>query len=177
MPLAVPMMEEMLAALPPLGMEARVIDIACGTGNAGYAVAASYPTAHVTLLDRDADLLSIARAKLDEISSGASVYQHEILVDSSTLPGAPYDVVVASLALHDMIGQDVEGPEAEGRYELLFQGIRESLVDGGHLIVADHTGALGLYRQLKAMERAGFSDVDCAWRTDDYFVAGGRVSL
>ena len=65
--------------------------------------------------------------------------------------------------------------EAEGRYELLFHGIRDSLAPGGHLIIGDHVGALGLYRQLKAMERAGFVDVDVAWRQDDFFVCGGRV--
>jgi hypothetical protein len=37
-------------------------------------------------------------------------------------------------------------------------------------------GTLPLYPQLKAMERAGFTDVDCAWRQDDFFVFGGRVA-
>jgi len=36
-------------------------------------------------------------------------------------------------------------------------------------------GTLDLYRQLKAMERAGFHAVDCAWRQDDFFVAGGQT--
>ena len=91
------------------------------------------------------------------------------------IPGGPYDVVIASLALHAIIGHKTDAPEAESRYELLFQGIGGSLSPGGHLFVADHTGTLGLYRQLKAMERAGFTDVDCAWRQDEFFVAGGRM--
>jgi hypothetical protein len=43
-------------------------------------------------------------------------------------------------------------------------------------MVGDHVGALGLYRQMKAMERAGFTDVDCAWRQDEFFVCGARVA-
>ena len=70
----------------------------------------------------------------------------------------------------------MEGAEAESRYELLFRGIREGLTPGGHLMVADHVGILGLYRQMKAMERAGFTDVDCAWRQDEFFVCGARVA-
>ena len=89
--------------------------------------------------------------------------------------GGPYDIVLTSLALHAIIGHNVDPLEAESRYELLFHGIRDSLTPGGHLLVGDHVGTLGLFRQLKTMERAGFIDVDCAWRQDDFFVCGGRV--
>ena len=49
-----------------------------------------------------------------------------------------------------------------------------SLTPGGHLIFGDHVGALGLYEQLKLLEKVGFEDVDVAWRQNDCFVAGGR---
>jgi trans-aconitate methyltransferase len=175
MPLVMPMLEEMLAALPPLGDDVAVCDLACGTGNAGYAVMSAYPTVRVTLLDQDAELLSLAQAKLNEIREGSTMLQATIRADGEALPGGPYEVVVASLALQDIVGQDVQGPEAESRYELLFQGIYEALNPGGHVIVGDYVGTIGLYRQLKAMERAGFVDVDCAWRQNDFFVCGGRT--
>jgi hypothetical protein len=84
-------------------------------------------------------------------------------------------VVLASLALHALVGHETDPVEAESRYELLLQSIRDSLTPGGHLIIGDHVGVLPLYRHLKALERTGFVDVDCAWRVDDFFVIGGRV--
>ncbi|GIV57105.1 class I SAM-dependent methyltransferase [Rhodocaloribacter litoris] len=175
MPLVVPMLEEMLAALPPLDEHTSVCDLACGTGNAAFAVVSAYPMVRVTLIDEDPEMLALARAKLGDLRVDAEAFQVTVATDGEPLPGGPYDVIVASLALHAIVGPQVEGAEAETRYELLFQGLRDSLVPGGHLIVADHVGTLGLFRQMKAMERAGFADVDCAWRQDDFFVCGGRI--
>lgn len=176
MPLVFPMLEEMVAALPPLDAGAAVCDLACGTGNAAFTVLTAYPTVRLTLLDEDPDLLAIAAEKIAEFQPDLEVLQLSIRADGEPLPGGPYDVVLASLALHAIVGHDVDSPEAETRYELLLRGIREALTPGGHVIVADHVGTLGLYRQMKAMERAGFTDVDCAWRQDDFFVCGGRVA-
>ena len=49
-----------------------------------------------------------------------------------------------------------------------------SLAPGGHLLVGDHSGALGCYDQMRLMEEAGFTEVDVAWRFKDWFVIGGR---
>ncbi|MFQ5569404.1 MAG: class I SAM-dependent methyltransferase [Rhodothermales bacterium] len=175
MPLAIPMMEEMVTALPPLGAHTMVCDLACGTGNIAYMVLSAYPTVHLTLLDKDPELIAIARDKILGLQREVDAVETTLVTDGEPLPGGPYDVMLASLALHAIIGHDVDPMEAESRYELLLQGIRDSLTPGGHLIIGDHVGTLGLYRQLKAMERAGFVDVDCAWRQDDFFVCGGRV--
>jgi len=177
MPLVMPMLEEMLVALPPLTDQTAVCDLACGTGNAGCSVMSAYPMAHLTLIDENPDLLALARAKISEIQVDVKAIQATISADGEPLPGAPYDVILAALSLHALVGHHVDGPEADGRYELLFQGIRDSLVPGGHIIIGDHVGTLGLFRQMKALERASFVDVDCAWRQDDFFVCGGRVSF
>ncbi|MDX1546386.1 MAG: class I SAM-dependent methyltransferase [Rhodothermales bacterium] len=176
MPLVLPMLEEMVAALPPLDAATTVCDLACGTGNTAFICLSAYPDVHLTLLDEDPGLLAIARDKLSAIREDIDVLQAQIVGDGEALPGGPYDVVLAALALHTIIGHDVDPPEAETRYELLFQSVRDSLTPGGHVIVGDHVGTLGLFRQLKALERAGFVDVDCAWRQDDFFVCGGRVA-
>ncbi len=175
MPLALPMVEEMVAALPPLDAATSVCDLACGTGNTAFVLLTAYPTVQLTLLDEDPELLMLARHKIAEFREDVTALQASIATDGEPLPGAPYDVVMAALALHAIVGHDVEAAEAESRYELLFRSVRESLMPGGHLIVGDHVGTLGLFRQLKALERAGFLDVDCAWRQDDFFVCGGRV--
>ena len=175
MPLVIPMVEEMITALPPLDAHTVVCDLACGTGNTSFVLLTAYPTVQLTLLDEDPDLLAIARDKLSAFREDINVLQATVAADGEPLEGAPYDVVLASLAAHAIIGHDVDPAEAESRYELLFQSVRDSLMPGGHLIAGDHVGTLGLFRQLKALERAGFVDVDCAWRQDDFFVCGGRV--
>lgn len=175
LPLALPMLEEMVLALPPLPPGSSVCDLACGTGNASYMVAESYPGIHATLVDEDADLLAIAEGKVGRLLQNVEPLLVSVSEEDDAIPGGPYDAVVASLAVHALIGHDVDRPEAETRYELLFRAVRSSLSSGGHLLVGDHVGTLDLYSQLKAMERAGFTDVDCAWRQDDFFVAGGRA--
>ncbi len=175
LPLALPMLDELVLALPPLAPGTTVCDLACGTGNAAFTVIETYPAVEIILLDADADLLAHAADKVGSLTPDFEPLHATVSADGDPLPGGPYDVVVASLALHAIIGHDVERAEAETRYELLFRSIHEALTPGGHLLVGDHVGTLGLYAQLKAMERAGFEAVDCAWRQDDFFVAGGRV--
>jgi SAM-dependent methyltransferase len=176
LPLALPMLDEMVLALPPLAPGTTVCDLACGTGNAAFSVLDAYPGVHMVLLDEDDDLLAQATDKAGSLAPDIEPLRATVSADGEALPGGPYDVVVASLALHAIIGHEVERPEAESRYELLFRSIHEALTPGGHLLVGDHVGTLPLYAQLKAMERAGFQEVDCAWRQDDFFVAGGRVA-
>jgi len=175
MPLAIPMFEELLIALPPLVEDSLLCDLACGTGNGSFTVLSAYPSAGVVLIDKDAEMLQIANAKLNELQVDPQIIEATISTDGDSLPGGPYDAVVTTLSLHELVGENLSIHEAESRFELLFQSIRESLVPGGHLILGDHVGSLSLYRQLKAMERAGFQDVDCAWRQDDFFVAGGQA--
>ena len=176
MPQAIPMFEELAMALPPLPPGARVGDLACGTGNAAATVLDAYPQVELVLIDEDPDLLSIAQEKVGQFTRSVEPLRVSVPTDGAPLPGGPYDAVVASLALHAIVGQEVDRAEAESRYELLFQSILEPLRPGAHCLVGDHVGTLDLYAQLKAMERAGFAEVDCAWRQDDFFVAGGRKS-
>lgn len=175
LPQALPMLEELVMALPPLPPGTVVGDLACGTGNAAATVLDAYPQVRVVLLDEDPDLLAQAQQKVETITPEVEPLRVSVPTDGEPLPGGPYDLVVASLALHAIVGHDVESPEAESRYELLFRSIRDALRPGGHCFVGDHVGTLSLYSQLKAMERAGFSDVDCAWRQDHFFVAAGRI--
>ncbi len=175
LPLAFPMLEELVSALPPLDAGAQVCELACGTGNATYTLLTAYPDVKLTLLDEDANLLAVAREKIEEFEPDATLLHAAIPRDGDRLPGGEYDVVLVALALDRMVGTDTEPAEAETRCELLYRSVFEALVPGGHLLVGDQVTALGLYRHLKAMERAGFVDVDCAWRQEDFFVIGGRV--
>ncbi|MDZ4698732.1 MAG: class I SAM-dependent methyltransferase [Rhodothermales bacterium] len=177
LPLAVALMEELIAALPPLDSSTSVCDLGCGTGNAAMSVLMAYPTVHMTVLDKDPEMLELAREKISEVREGISLLEATVSAEGEPIPGSPYDVIIASMVIPDLIGDDSMGAEAETRYELLFQGLAASLTPGGHLFVADQIGSLGLYRLMKTMERAGFSDVDCAWRQDDFYICGGRLAV
>lgn len=175
MPLAIPMIEELLVALPPLDEQAAVCDLGCGTGNTAFALLTTYPIDRLTLIDQDPQMLDIALIKLGDLQMSAETYETTLDTNGDPLPGGPYDLVLSTLALSEIVGADIDPAEAESRYELLFQSIFAAIEPGGHLLVGDHVGTLGLFRQLKAMERAGFVDIDCAWRQDDFFVSGARV--
>ena len=84
MPLVLPMLEEMLAALPPLGEDVSVCDLACGTGNAGYAVTSAYPSIRLTLLDEDAELLALAHANL--IEPEQTMHEHDWIAGARPSP-------------------------------------------------------------------------------------------
>ncbi len=175
LPLAFPMFEEMVQALPPLDDGAHVCDMACATGNTTFTLLTAYPDVHLTLLDEADDLLAVAAEKIAEFEPEARLMRADISRDGDALPGGLYDIVVSGLALERLVGEEATPAEAETRCELLYRSVFDALVPGGHLIVGDQVEALGLYRLMKAMERAGFVDVDCAWRQDDFFVIGGRV--
>ena len=179
MPLALTMLEELTAALPPLAVDARVCDFACGTGNAAYTLLTAYPVVRLTLLDQDDEWLDVADEKIDEFEldeDALTLLKAPLPRDGEAIPGGPYDAVISGLGVSSLLEPEADPAEAESRVELIFRSIRAALVPGGHLLVGDTVGVMGLYRHLKAMERAGFADVDCAWRQDDFFVIGGRVA-
>lgn len=50
------------------------------------------------------------------------------LSPTSTLPGGPYDVIVASLALHVLVGHEKDS-QTEQRYQQVLRSWKESLND------------------------------------------------
>lgn len=61
----------------------------------------------------------------------------------------------------------------------MFAGLFSSLTPGGHVFIGDRVGHghPGVYQHCKLLEQAGFTDVDVAWRQDDWFVIGARRPL
>lgn len=193
MPLAEPMLRELVAALPPCDGK-RVLDLCAGSGRASAALLAAYPTAHVTLVDASEERLAIAYKRL--LAAGADTKSVQFVTQAIRLEtddsvsnrllasAEPGDVVVACLALHVLAEQPAHyAPSTsadatkEALYECIFRRIFASLAPGGHVVFGDHVRQLGLFAQLAIMARVGFVDVDCAWRQDDSFVAGGRRPL
>ncbi|KAG7388555.1 hypothetical protein PHYPSEUDO_012192 [Phytophthora pseudosyringae] len=190
MPLAKPMLRELVLALPPCGGH-TVLDLCAGSGRASAAVLEAYPTAALVLVDASEQRLAMAGQRLDAAQSGASERAQLVVravSETTQLWDEPVDVVVACLAFHVLVErpahyshageqQHQETTSAEDTYEQLFRATWRALRPGGHVVLADHVGQLALFKQLKALESAGFQDVDCAWRQEDSFVAGGRKPL
>lgn len=186
LPLAKPMLTEMVLALPPCGGK-KVLDLCAGSGRASAAILTAYPTVKLILVDSSEQRLAMAEQRLEDVQSG--VKQRVQFITKKVTPGEttelcckPVDVVVACLAFHVLTEnplhysheENEESLSVEEKYDILFRAVYRALCPGGHVLFADHVGQLALFKQLQSLEKAGFEDIDCAWRQDDSFVAGGR---
>jgi len=108
-----------LKADPP----ARVADVACGEGWSTLAIARAYPKARVVGFDLDEPSIEAARRHAaDEGMADAVEFRGG---DAARLEG-PFDVAIIIEAVHDMANPVP-----------VLRAIRESLADGGSLIVVD----------------------------------------
>ena len=110
---------ERLQADPP----ARVVDIGCGEGWSTLAIARAYPRARVVGIDLDAPSIEAARCHATDAGMGAAIeFRH---ADAAALDD-PSDLALIIEAVHDM-----SNPVP------VLRAVRESLADGGSLIVVD----------------------------------------
>ncbi|KAI9994240.1 hypothetical protein PInf_016808 [Phytophthora infestans] len=177
LPLAKPMLTELVLALPPCG-EKAVLDLCAGSGRVSAAILEAYPTVKLVLVDSSEQRLTLASQRLEAVQAGVkerTQFVTKVVTPTATtqLCDEPVDIVVACLAFHVLTekpahyapAEEEKTMAVEDEYKQLFRAVWKTLRPGGHVIYADH---------LKALEQAGFEDVDCAWRQDDSFVAGGR---
>ena len=104
------------------GME--VLDLGCGTGTLTILVKESYPSASITGIDGDPDVLKMARDK----SRGLNIQWDEGLAFSLPYLDESFDRVVTSLVIHHLVTQD--------KYRA-FQEIYRVLKPNGELYVLD----------------------------------------
>jgi len=103
---------------------ARVVDVACGEGWSTLAIARAYPRARVIGIDLDRPSIDAARDHASQVSLEQSVeFRH---ADAASLDDGPYDAAIIIEAIHDMANPVP-----------VLRAVRESLVDGGSLIVVD----------------------------------------
>jgi tRNA (cmo5U34)-methyltransferase len=180
---------EILAALAPA--DAHVLDLGGGTGAFSSAVLDGLPSARVTLLDVDVEMLAEAHRRLARFGGRISLREGSFL---DPLPAA--DAVVASLALHHVDDLDAKVS--------LYRAVRDALSPGGVLLnldaaVTDGSRLSGLVfdrwaqrmgdhgigdaqarghfaswaqedhyfpldAELRALREAGFDEVECFWR-------------
>lgn len=118
---------------------ARVLDVGCGTG--GVALACAELGARVVGVDRNADMLAVARAKpLPAAASGTVLWVElgALEIEDRFGPGS-FEAVVSCLAFSEM-------SDAEQAYVLSVALTR--LVPGGRLVVADEVPARGVWRRV-----------------------------
>ena len=111
--------ERLVAADPP----ARVVDIGCGEGWSTLAIARAYPSARVVGIDLDAP--SIETARRNAAQSGLDDRVEFRSADAASLDERA-DLALIVEAVHDM-----SNPVP------VLRAIRESLAEGGSLIVVD----------------------------------------
>jgi 2-polyprenyl-3-methyl-5-hydroxy-6-metoxy-1,4-benzoquinol methylase len=118
---SVPELHDRLASDPP----ARVLDVACGVGWAGIALAAAYPTITVDGVDPDVRSIELARAYAEETGVADRVTHHAVDAADPSLEGG-YDLAIVVESIHDL-----------SHPVPVLARIRDLLGPGGTLIVAD----------------------------------------
>jgi len=80
----------------------KVLDLGCGTGTLTLMLKRAHPTAEVTGMDGDPQVLDIAREK----SGDTNIQWDEGLASSLPYPDSVFDRVVTSLVIHHLVTDD-----------------------------------------------------------------------
>ncbi len=81
-----------------------VLDLGCGTGTLTIMLKQSSPNAHITGMDGDEEVLSIARAKAE--AANAEITWDHALAYETPYPDNSFDVVISSLVIHHLVSAD-----------------------------------------------------------------------
>jgi len=80
----------------------KILDLGCGTGTLTLLLKQAHPTAKVTGMDGDSQVLDIARDK----SRGTDIQWDEGLATSLPYPDSAFERVVTSLVIHHLVTDD-----------------------------------------------------------------------
>lgn len=103
----------------------RVLDLGAGTGLLAALIAASYPQAHITLIDLAPEMLRRAAERFEEIPERVTLCVADMV---KTPLGGPYDAIVSALALHHL---------DDGQKRGVFARVARSLAAGGVFVNAE----------------------------------------
>lgn len=106
----------------------RALDLGCGYGPIGLAIARATPTGHCTLIDKDFVAVEYARANAER----NAIKNVEVLLSNGLNQVPPQDFSLAVTNLPAKTGKE--------HYYLFFNDIRERLVPGGRFYVVVISG-------------------------------------
>ena len=168
------------ASLMPRGLV--IGDLGCGTGWAAREFLGN--AARLICIDRSPGMLAAARRSLGERSRGTLVDYREGELDALPLPDRALDGAVAALVLHHLATPDAALREA---LRVLKPGASLAVVELAphdeawmHAELGDRHLGLAQDQVVRAMERAGFDDVEATPLDDSYEPArpdGSRASV
>ncbi len=124
----------------------RVLDLGCGTGTLTVMAKEQYPTANLTGLDGDPEVLAIARTKAAQ--AGLAITWDHGLATELPYPAQAFDRVLSSLMLHHLTG---------AQKRLAFAEVFRALRPGGEFHIVDfgppHTFAMrAVARVMRSLE-------------------------
>ena len=185
----------------PAGAAPHILDLGAGTGLLAERILARWPRARLVLVDLSADMLDRARKRFAGRGVRVEIRVADYLADPL---GGPYDAVVSALSIHHLPdagkralfrralaalrpgGRFVDADNVLGATPALaardrarwIARVRESGIGEAELAAALRRTRLDVLAplpdQLAWLRRAGFDEVDCAYRWLHFAVFGGR---
>ena len=125
-PLILELITETIAAVHP-GATA-ILDIGCGAGNYTLKLLREFPHADVTMVDLSQPMLSKAKERTREVTSG-TVCTIQADIRNLSLNEDSFDVITAAAVLHHL--------RTEEEWKAVFKKLFNSLKSGGSFWIAD----------------------------------------
>jgi len=165
-----------IAGTVPPGRPLRVLDVACGGGDASLAAAGwgrdRSRSVEVVALDSSAQALAFARRRSRRAGLGVTFIQGDALTG---LPDGPFDLVVSSLFLHhlsdDQVTRLLDACARRSRH-VVMEDLRRSRLG---LLLAHVT--LHLVSRSRVAWHDGPSSVRAGWRRSELAVLARRAGL
>jgi tRNA (cmo5U34)-methyltransferase len=179
----------------------RVLDLGAGTGLMTSFFAAAFPAAQFTLVDVAGEMLEIAR---DRFAARGARFEFLIGDFAKAGIGREHDLVISALAIHHLDdpgkralfsrvygalrpgGLFINADQVLGRTPAVTERNRRAWLGAAHRLgVSEGDLAAAIERmkydrmakledQLRWLEDAGFTDVDCAFKDGMFAVLSGR---
>lgn len=149
-------MRDALAATGYGGDDAlTAMDIGAGYGLFASEVLRAFPNAVVTLQDVSEPMFEIARERFADQASHMRFALCDLGTSAWTSKvGGPFDLVVSSIAIHNLYNESL--------IERVYNDVHGLLKPGGTFINVDHIGRVGGSEgQTRWLRDAGFAEVDC----------------
>ncbi|MHA1784446.1 MAG: class I SAM-dependent methyltransferase [Candidatus Helarchaeota archaeon] len=120
------MLETLVSILPfPVKKKIKIIDLGCGTGTLAQKLKQKYPNAVIICLDVAEGMINLAKQKLEQYSDikfqVKDLHNHEFK--------EKYDLIISSLALHHLLGDENK--------KKFFEKIIQHLSPGGYFYNVD----------------------------------------